>query len=72
MTVTANGTPLEGLRIYAFTAEGDYVDSRRADASGQASFTLAEGDYRFRVYYNGSYWWSQVVSTPCSTAVCAG
>ena len=72
VTVTVGSDPLGYCWVYAYTVDGAYAGGRRADASGQASFTLAEGDYRFRVYYNGSYWWSQVVSTPCSTAVCAG
>ncbi len=64
VTVTAAGGPIDGCRVYAYTADGAYAGSKVTDASGQASFTLPQGSYKFRVYYNYSYWWSDTITTP--------
>ncbi len=69
VTVTAAGGPVEGYRVYAYTADGTYAGSKVTDASGQASFTLPQGSYKFRLYYNYSYWWSQVITTPGTTTI---
>jgi thermitase len=63
VTVATASEPVEGYWVYAYTADGTYAGfSRRTDASGQASFTLLDGDYKFKVYYSGSYWWSDVIA----------
>ena len=69
VAVTASGTPLQGSWVYAYTAEGRYAGYGATDASGQASFTLPAGSYRFRVYYDGAYRWSQVVASPGTATI---
>jgi PKD repeat protein len=72
VTVLAGGEPLEGHLVYVYTADGVYATSKFTDASGQANFALLDGDYKFRVYYDGSYWWSQVVSAPGTVTMTIG
>ena len=62
VTVTVAGEPLQDWRVYACTAEGAYAGQiEYTDASGQAFFSLPEGSYRFKVYYDGVYWWCEAV-----------
>jgi thermitase len=72
VTVTVAGEPLGGYRVYAYTSEGAYAGSKVTDASGQAMFDLAQGSYKFRVYYDGDYWWSPVITAPTTTAINIG
>ena len=70
VTVTAEGSPLEGYRVYAYTATGVYTGkSSVTNTSGQATFDLSGGSYKFKVYYAGAYWWSPAISTPGATTI---
>jgi len=70
VTVTLSGDPLEGCEVYACNRAGTYAGmSRFTDAAGKATFTLADGSYKFLVYYNGTAWWSQVATVPGSACV---
>jgi YD repeat-containing protein len=61
VTVTVedtDGAPKAGLPVYAFSG-GIYTGyNRTTNASGQAVFTLPQGDYRFRADLNGTQFWS--------------
>ena len=61
--VTTGGIPLCNYRVYAYTAEGAFLGCVMTDSSGQAKFELAEGSYKFKVFYGRVYWWSEVVDT---------
>jgi len=68
--VTVDGVPLEGYRVYAYTATGTYAgQSQLTDRFGDAAFTLAAGSYKFRVFYDGTTWWSPVVTAPATTTI---
>ncbi|MBN2257744.1 MAG: hypothetical protein JW704_07960, partial [Anaerolineaceae bacterium] len=61
LTVTVedgSGTPQTGVKIYAFTGTTYTGYSRTTDVSGQAVFTLPQGEYRFRADVNGTQYWS--------------
>jgi hypothetical protein len=61
MTVTVldtEGTPREGLSVYAFNGSTYTSYSKTTNAEGQAIFTLPEGSYRFRADYHGTQFWS--------------
>lgn len=53
-----DGTPKEGLRVYAFDGMAYTNFNATTDANGQALFTLPQGDYRFRADLNGTQFWS--------------
>ena len=61
VTVTVqdtDGAPKAGLPVYAFSG-GVYTGyNKTTNVSGQAVFTLPQGDYRFRADLNGTQFWS--------------
>lgn len=66
VTLSQTGTPFGANQtLYAFRAStGAYLNySRKTNASGVASFTLApeEGPYKFRYTYNGKQWFTDPV-----------
>jgi len=66
VTLSQTGTPFGANQtLYAFRAStGAYLNySRKTNASGVASFTLApeEGPYKFRYTYNGQQWFTDPV-----------
>ena len=60
--VTAGGTPISGVRVYAFTPSGSYTGVYAdTNTSGIAEFTsLGGGDFKFRVNYLARRFWSDV------------
>ena len=59
ITVTGNGQPLEGVKVYVFSATGSYLglfDTTGSD--GQVLFRLPAGTYKFRTDYQSSQYWS--------------
>ncbi len=55
--------PYPGLRVYAFTDSTYSGYSGTTDASGQVTFTLPLGEYRFRADYDGVQFWSAETNT---------
>ena len=61
MVLKGPGMPLTDANCYVFSESGSYLNiSGAADASGQVSFTLADGTYKIRVDYLGYQFWSPV------------
>jgi len=61
LTVTVedtDGTPQEGLPVYAFDEETYTNVNATTDENGEVEFTLPEGSYRFRSDRNGTQFWS--------------
>jgi hypothetical protein len=59
ITVTGSGQPLEGVKIYAFSSSGSYLNiNDTADVNGRATFRVPAGLYKFRADYQGSQYWS--------------
>ena len=57
----AAGVPLVGVKCYAFTEAGNYLNlSTDTDGNGQVGFNLADGNYQIRVDYMGYQFWSPV------------
>jgi hypothetical protein len=57
--------PIFGAKCYAFTEGGSYLGMLGAtDMSGEASFDLADGRYKFRVDHMGYQFWSDVFHVP--------
>ncbi len=56
--VDTEGAPLVGVRVYAFDGDTYTNYNRATDENGQASITLPEGVYRFRVDVDGTRFWS--------------
>lgn len=61
--VNVGSGPVQGVRVYLFSSTGSYLGSYvLTDASGSASFRLPVGQqFRFRVDYLGSQYWSDTV-----------
>jgi len=61
-----NGAPLPGLNCDVYDSIGTTYLGRRGltDSSGNVSFDLSSGDYRFLVRYMGAEYWSDAVSVP--------
>ncbi len=66
----AAGSGITNVQVYAFTASGSYIGvGGRTDGSGQISFDLSDGDYKFRADYQGKQFWSAEINSPAvSTA----
>ena len=57
MIVTVRDTdddPKSGIRVYVFDGTTYTGYNGTTDASGQVTFTLPVGDYRFRAIYEGA------------------
>ena len=61
--VTENGLDLYDVPVYLFTESGSYLSRfERTDSSGQVQFLLPADSYKFRVDYDGTQYWSNVLS----------
>jgi YD repeat-containing protein len=61
VTVTAldtDASPKEGLHVYVFDETTYTGFNGITDANGQVTFTLPDGNYRFRADLNGTQFWS--------------
>jgi hypothetical protein len=50
------------LKVYVFDGTTYTGYNKTIDASGQATFTLPEGDYRFRADKDGTQYWSSATN----------
>jgi len=49
------------VNVYVFNSGGSYVGIHdQTDSSGDVSFELPVGDYKFRADYNGTQYWSEI------------
>ena len=73
VTVTSSGGGFEaGLNVYAFDGSTYVNKSAVTNASGEATFTLLAGDYRFRIDKNGTQFFTDAINhctTPGCTAI---
>ncbi|MFH0726834.1 MAG: RHS repeat-associated core domain-containing protein, partial [Pseudomonadota bacterium] len=61
----APGSPLTGVPVYVFSANGAYFGlSKQSSDQGAVSFDLSDGSYKFRVDYLGYSFWSNTISVP--------
>jgi hypothetical protein len=61
--VTQGGANVVDAPVYLFTAAGSYLGKyERTDATGIAEFLLPDQQYKFRVDYEGTQYWSDVVT----------
>jgi RHS repeat-associated protein len=60
--VTLNGLNVEDARVYLFTETGGFLGKyERTDEYGQAGFLIPAKSYKFRVDYEGTQYWSDVI-----------
>jgi hypothetical protein len=66
LTVMKSPTePLTGVNCYVFSQAGSYLGlSGITSSEGLVSFPLADGNYKIRVDYLGSQFWTQVYNVP--------
>jgi len=64
-----NGTPEANLNVYVFNGSTYTNYSGKTNASGQVTFTLPQGSYRFRADKNGTQFWS-AAENDCSIPGC--
>ncbi|MDY6839804.1 MAG: RHS repeat-associated core domain-containing protein [Thermodesulfobacteriota bacterium] len=61
--VIKGGADVVDAPVYLFKASGSYLGkSERTDSGGVADFLLPDQQYKFRVDYEGSQYWSDVVT----------
>jgi YD repeat-containing protein len=61
--------PLIGIKCYAFNQGGSYLGlSGATDGSGQVTFNLSNGNFKFRVDYLGYSIWTDVYTVPTTFA----
>ena len=60
------GNGIANVYVYAYTANERYWLGvyGRTDNNGQVTLELPDGDYKFRAYTNGQYYWSPAVNSP--------
>ncbi len=70
LTVNKSETePLVGVNCYVFSGGGSYLGKAGAtNSSGDVTFDLADGSYKFRIDYLGYQFWSQIYSVPTSVS----
>ncbi|PKO16677.1 MAG: hypothetical protein CVU39_07585 [Chloroflexi bacterium HGW-Chloroflexi-10] len=56
--VDTEGVLVQGARVYAYHGTLNTGVSGLTNASGEVRLSLNDGDYRFKVKYNGTYFWS--------------
>jgi len=63
--LNSNAQPLTGLKCYVFSADDAYLGMFGVtDGNGQAFFDLADGDFKFRVDYLATQFWSDEATVP--------
>lgn len=62
--------PLIGAKCYAFSATGSYLGlSATTGSNGQVSYSLSDGNYKFRIDHLGSQFWTDVVTVPTTMSL---
>ena len=65
LVVNGDGAGLANVRVHAFSEKGRYTSARENTGDdGLATLNLADGDFKFRVYYQARYFWSDVITSP--------
>ncbi len=63
--VDNNGVGINNIHVYSYNEKGWYVGAHGyTDASGQVTLNIADGDVKFRVTYDGTNYWSDLVISP--------
>ncbi|MBF0225021.1 MAG: Ig-like domain-containing protein [Desulfobacterales bacterium] len=62
VSVTMNGSPLDGVSVYAYALGGTYLNlTGTTDVNGKVTFNLPSDTYKFRGDYQGNQYWSNEV-----------
>lgn len=64
-----DGTPKAGLKVYAFNGTTYTGYNATTNTNGHVTFTLPQGNYRFRADLNGTQFWSGA-SNHCEIPIC--
>ena len=61
----AAGAGVEGVRVYAFTADGSYIGVYgNTGEGGKVTLDIPDGSFKFRANYRSHQYWSDPVETP--------
>jgi hypothetical protein len=61
--ITETGSDIYDAPVYLFTEAGSYLGRmQRTDSAGMARFLIPAASYKFRVDYNGTQYWSDVIN----------
>jgi hypothetical protein len=64
VSVNVDDEPLEGQTVHLYTDANVYIGPNTTDENGMAEYSLTEGSYKAKTYYQGKWFWSDVVSYP--------
>ena len=65
-----SGIPIAGIKVYLFNLSGTYLGlNQTTDSSGMVGFDVSEGDYKVRMDYLGSQFWSQEINVIQNTSI---
>jgi uncharacterized GH25 family protein/Flp pilus assembly pilin Flp len=69
--VDKKGKGIANVYVYAYTANERYWLGvyGRTGSNGQVTLELPDGDYKFRAYANGQYYWSPAVNSPDQNSI---
>ncbi|MCB0117703.1 MAG: carboxypeptidase regulatory-like domain-containing protein, partial [Anaerolineales bacterium] len=67
----SGGAPQQGVSVYAFNGSTYTGYNSTTDADGRVTFTLPQGNYRFRADFNGTQFWSDT-QNHCAIPDCSG
>ncbi len=68
--IDAHGRTLEDVPVYAFTGDEDYTGKKgKTDQNGSVTFTLPNGEYKFRADYQAQATWSETINTRQNSSV---
>lgn len=63
MVVDAAGNGISGVNVYAYTASGSWTGKYgKTGSNGVIDLDMAEGNFKFRAYYQGHSYWTDALS----------
>ncbi len=67
--VDAAGNGISNITVYAYSSRGSWTGSYgKTGSDGTVILEISDGSFKFRAYYQGQGFWSDIVSSPKTTS----